>query len=79
MGEERLNRFLEALDEESPTSIRMNPSKGSLTVGESVPWCLEGYYLEGRPQFTFDPLFHAGCYYVQEAASMFLDEILKSL
>ena len=50
MGEERLNRFLEALDEESPTSIRMNPSKGSLTVGESVPWCPEGYYLEGRPQ-----------------------------
>lgn len=79
MGEERLNRFLEALDEESPTStsIRMNPSKGSLTVGESVPWCPEGYYLEGRPQFTFDPLFHAGCYYVQEAASMFVSHILR--
>ena len=77
MGEERLNRFLEALDEESPTSIRMNPSKGSLTVGESVPWCLEGYYLQGRPQFTFDPLFHAGCYYVQEAASMFVSHVLR--
>ena len=77
MGEERLNRFLEALDEESPTSIRMNPSKGSLTVGESVPWCPEGYYLEGRSQFTFDPLFHAGCYYVQEAASMFVSHILR--
>lgn len=77
MGEERLNRFLEALDEESPTSIRMNPSKGSLTVGESVPWCPEGYYLEGRPQFTFDPLFHAGCYYVQEAASMFVSHVLR--
>ena len=42
-----------------------------------VPWCPEGYYLSGRPQFTFDPLFHAGCYYVQEAASMFITHILR--
>ena len=44
---------------------------------EQVPWCKEGYYLEGRPQFTFDPLFHAGCYYVQEAASMFIVHVLR--
>ena len=44
---------------------------------ERVPWCKEGYYLEGRPQFTFDPLFHAGCYYVQEAASMFIVHVLR--
>ena len=44
---------------------------------ERVPWCKEGYYLEGRPQFTFDPLFHAGCYYVQEAASMFITHVLR--
>ena len=46
---------------------------------DGVPWCPEGYYLEGRPQFTFDPLFHAGCYYVQEAASMFVTHILREL
>jgi len=46
-------------------------------VFEQVPWCKEGYYLEGRPQFTFDPLFHAGCYYVQEAASMFIVHVLR--
>ena len=46
---------------------------------ERVPWCKEGYYLEGRPQFTFDPLFHAGCYYVQEAASMFITHVLRQL
>ena len=45
----------------------------------NVPWCPEGFYLEGRPQFTFDPLFHAGCYYVQEAASMFVTHILREL
>ena len=30
-----------------------------------------------RPSFTFDPLFHAGTYYVQEASSMFLEQALK--
>ena len=45
---------------------------------ERVPWCTEGYYLQDRPQFTFDPLLHAGCYYVQEASSMFVTHILRS-
>ena len=36
-----------------------------------VPWSSEGFYLDERLTFTFDPLFHAGCYYVQEASSMF--------
>ena len=75
MGEERFNRFMEAFDEEAPTSIRVNP-RWAPAEG-NVPWCPEGYYLEGRPQFTFDPLFHAGCYYVQEAASMFITHILR--
>ncbi|MGZ3814731.1 MAG: hypothetical protein ACXVJN_23130 [Mucilaginibacter sp.] len=62
---------------ESPTSIRLNPFKISSIKGDSrVPWCNEGFYLDSRPSFTFDPLFHAGCYYVQEASSMFIDHIL---
>lgn len=44
---------------------------------EPVPWCRHAYYLPQRPNFTMDPLLHAGCYYVQEAASMFLDEVLR--
>ena len=88
MGEERFNRYLEAFNEEAPTSIRMNPrlsqggKRGILTASLSpckVPWCEEGYYLKGRPQFTFDPLFHAGCYYVQEASSMFISHVLRHL
>ena len=85
MGEERLNRFLGAFDEEAPVSIRLNPLKISLTTHHlplttiRVPWCEEGFYLEGRPQFTFDPLFHAGCYYVQEASSMFITHVVRSL
>jgi len=62
---------------ESPTSIRLNPFKPSTIKGhEKVAWCTEGYYLNSRPSFTFDPLFHAGCYYVQEASSMFISHIL---
>jgi NOL1/NOP2/fmu family ribosome biogenesis protein len=38
-----------------------------------VPWCSHGFNLSYRPAFVFDPLFHAGAYYVQEASSMFLD------
>ena len=42
-----------------------------------VPWCPDGFYLSERPSFTLDPLFHAGCYYVQEASSMFLSHVLR--
>lgn len=64
----------------SPTSIRVNPFKPSAVKTDGqVPWCAEGYYLDDRPSFTFDPLFHAGCYYVQEASSMFIDHILKQI
>ena len=79
MGEERFSRFMAAFDEDAPVSIRLNPLKVSHAVGEGVPWCPEGIYLSGRPQFTFDPLLHAGCYYVQEAASMFITHVLRSL
>ena len=80
MGEERFNRFLGAFEEEAPVSIRLNPMKTEQEGGHlsrPVPWCPEGYYLEGRPQFTFDPLFHAGCYYVQEASSMFISHVFR--
>jgi 16S rRNA C967 or C1407 C5-methylase (RsmB/RsmF family)/NOL1/NOP2/fmu family ribosome biogenesis protein len=76
----------------APTSIRINPAKRSmneagtqyanspLTIQHSpVPWAVNAYYLSQRPSFTFDPLFHAGCYYVQEASSMFLEQPLKQL
>jgi 16S rRNA C967 or C1407 C5-methylase (RsmB/RsmF family) len=64
----------------SPTSIRINPFKPSAVKTDSqVPWCPQGFYLDARPSFTFDPLFHAGAYYVQEASSMFIDHILKTI
>jgi 16S rRNA C967 or C1407 C5-methylase (RsmB/RsmF family)/NOL1/NOP2/fmu family ribosome biogenesis protein len=64
--------------EPSPVSIRINPSKHpGLKDTESIPWSTSGFYLDPRPVFTLDPLFHAGCYYVQEASSMFLEQAIK--
>ena len=80
MGDERFERYLKAFEEDAPVSIRLNPKKAQgLTVidGERIPWCDNGYYLKRRPVFTFDPLLHAGCYYVQEAASMFICHVLQ--
>ncbi|MBS1655216.1 MAG: Fmu (Sun) domain protein [Bacteroidetes bacterium] len=64
---------------EQVTSIRINPSKKTNIQfpNSPIPWSEYGFYLDERPSFTFDPLFHAGCYYVQEASSMFLEQALK--
>ena len=64
---------------ESAPESNLTPRSSLLTPQIKVPWCPEGFYLSGRPQFTFDPLFHAGCYYVQEAASMFVTHILRAV
>jgi 16S rRNA C967 or C1407 C5-methylase (RsmB/RsmF family)/NOL1/NOP2/fmu family ribosome biogenesis protein len=63
----------ETLLSKSPVSVRKHRHKDfSLPVDYAVPWCPLGNYLDERPQFIFDPLFHAGSYYVQEASSMLL-------
>lgn len=78
-----LDAFLRSLQTERETSVRLNDKVPFEALSvlhdagmEEVPWCPDGYYLKRRPQFTLDPLMHAGCYYVQEASSMFLDEVL---
>jgi len=72
--------FFSALGEEPVVSIRYNPWKGEMQGGlQGVPWCSNGFYLEQRPVFTFDPSFHAGNYYVQEASSMFLEQAILQL
>ncbi len=75
--------FGAALTSAPPVSIRINRSKISpgglshLPLAEQVSWHPDAYYLSERPNFTLDPLFHAGAYYVQEASSMFLREVLE--
>lgn len=77
-GEDRYSRFLSALDEEPVVSVRFNNRKPFASFeGDAVPWAPDGVYLPTRPVFTADPHFHAGCYYVQEASSMFLGQVVQ--
>lgn len=85
MGETLFNDFLKGMEEVAPTSIRLNPFKchpktkiTEETDIQMVPWCpTTGRYLSERRNFTFDPLLHAGLYYVQEASSMFIDLAIR--
>ena len=77
-GEERYGRFVQALETEPVVSIRFNDRKMEADSSlNAVPWASAGRYLESRPVFTADPLFHAGCYYVQEASSMFVEQVVR--
>ena len=72
-------QLFRALETEPVTSIRLNDKKDVLDFPcdiDEVPWHIDGYYLAERIPFTLDPLFHAGAYYVQEASSMFLQQVL---
>ncbi len=82
LGEAEVADLECALQEEPSTSIRLNPAKlvepsNASPYINKVPWCNDGRYLSERPQFTFDPLLHAGCYYVQEASSMFVSQAIR--
>lgn len=73
--------FLDAHETASPTSIRLNPFKKAEPAFETdgnVKWSKHGLYLKERPNFTHDALFQAGCYYVQEAGSMFIEHVITS-
>jgi 16S rRNA C967 or C1407 C5-methylase (RsmB/RsmF family)/NOL1/NOP2/fmu family ribosome biogenesis protein len=73
--------LVKSLQEPSPASIRINRTKWSKIPYDSVPvpWCSDGYHLGTRPSFTFDPLFHSGCYYPQEASGMFLEQVFDQV
>jgi 16S rRNA C967 or C1407 C5-methylase (RsmB/RsmF family)/NOL1/NOP2/fmu family ribosome biogenesis protein len=75
LGQEEFNLFQKALELETPISIRINANKFKQSLDyEKVAWCDTGYYLNQRPNFASDPLWHAGAYYVQEASSMMLEQ-----
>ncbi len=84
---EEYDVFMRSLKEDLPVSLRLNTAKCSkeealsclpATVQGAVPWHPDACYLEQRPSFTFDPFFHCGLYYVQEASSMFSSRAINS-
>jgi len=82
VGPERARTVAEALSQQPSVSIRLNPSKlKACPFPEAAPvaWSPYGYLLNERPVFTLDPLFHAGCYYVQDTSAMFVGHIFRQL
>ena len=87
LGENEAQELLSSLDDEAPTSIRISQAKSEYfnllkkdnLSNSIVSWCPWGYYLDKRPTFTGDALFHAGAYYVQEASSMLIYQVKQLL
>ncbi len=84
MEAEELDAFCTSLTKtEQTTCIRQNRKKlqGEAFDGATaIGWNPEdGRYLSVRPNFTLDPRMHAGCYYVQEASSQFITEVVRQL
>ena len=85
-GNDIAETLFKALTETEPeVSIRLNRRKLCTLSSQistlrlsPVPWCPDAFYIKGeRPAFTFDPLLHAGAYYVQEASSMYIAQYIE--
>ncbi len=78
---QEVEKFIHALtDNNQTTSLRYNRAKYEGQEGTPIGWNpQDGSYLEERPNFTLDPLMHAGCYYVQEASSQFVTHVIRHL
>jgi 16S rRNA C967 or C1407 C5-methylase (RsmB/RsmF family)/NOL1/NOP2/fmu family ribosome biogenesis protein len=73
--------FKSAIEGKPNVSVRYNPNKNhptNLNIDTDVKWCKDAFYLAERPSFVFDPYFHCGSYYVQEASSMIIDHIFRT-
>ncbi len=82
IGQQNACIAFSAFEAPASVSIRRNPSKVPTFFpygGEPVVWSPEGLLLAERPQFTLDPLFHAGTYYVQDSSSMFVGHLFRQL
>ena len=83
LGPTQAQALAEALDTPPVVSIRRNPFKPTMKElypeAQPVPWCATGAYLPERPSFTTNPLLHAGAFYVQEAASMFIEQAYRAM
>jgi 16S rRNA C967 or C1407 C5-methylase (RsmB/RsmF family)/NOL1/NOP2/fmu family ribosome biogenesis protein len=77
LGAATASRVVEGMGEEGTVSVRLNPDKPTAAFAglRAVPWCPEGRLLPNRPEFITDPLWQAGAFYVQDAASMAVGQV----
>ena len=80
IGSENALVAFSAFDAPASVSMRKNPFKnGKVPQGRAVAWSEHGRILPERPQFTLDPHFHGGAYYVQDSSSMFVGHVFRTL
>ena len=87
VGDDAASVVCKALSCPASVSVRLNPFKWSAgerdagarfdCIVRQVPWSPYGLLLDGRPNFTLDPFWHAGAYYVQDSSAMFVGEIFR--
>lgn len=80
IGQQNACIAFSAFEQPASVSVRKNPFKVAAVPelsGELVPWAEYGLLLDRRPQFTLDPCFHAGGYYVQDSSSMFVGHAFR--
>ena len=88
IGRGRAETAAKAFSLPPSVSVRVNPFKvpdPEVFVKEhfgedvrNVPWSPYGFLLGERPVFTLDPLFHCGCYYVQDSSAMAVGSIFRN-
>lgn len=94
VGTETAAKVSAALGREASVSIRFHPFKTaglptafSAEVAPGVPallsgrvaWSPCGFFLDRRPQFTPDPSWHGGQYYVQDSSAMFVGHVFRQV
>ena len=69
--------FLASYDQKRHYGLRMNPLKDGLAAVDKlpftmkdIPWCSSGYYYGEEDRPAKNPLYAAGCYYIQEPSAM---------
>jgi 16S rRNA (cytosine1407-C5)-methyltransferase len=80
-GEAFCNDLCACLDKgKGDRSIRLHATKYPQSLDlPKVRWFENAYLVAGDMTFAYDPYWHAGLYYVQEAASMFVQQALNTI
>ncbi len=84
LGAEESSHLVSSLDDVPCCSIRFNTHKGGdrpewVKGGTPVSWCEHAMTLPQRPEFILTPQWHAGQFYVQEAASTIISYLISGI
>lgn len=71
---------LAAFSDSLGVSVNRHPRKYTAAFrSQALPWNESGILLQERPAFVYDPWFHGGAYYVQEAGSQLAGKLFSML